>query len=149
MGKGGEIFIFDMGESVKIYDLAKNMIKLSGLKFPEDIDIEITGLRPGEKLYEELLANGENTLSTYHKKILISKTRELDYENVKAEIEELCITNRFQNNNIVLKMKNLIPEYKSNNSDYERFDKRVQIYKKAKSIISKGKTFDNKSSVNL
>ncbi|PQV47708.1 FlaA1/EpsC-like NDP-sugar epimerase [Jejuia pallidilutea] len=149
MGKGGEIFIFDMGESVKIYDLAKNMIKLSGLKFPEDIDIEITGLRPGEKLYEELLANGENTLSTYHKKILISKTRELDYENVKAEIEELCITNRFQNNNIVLKMKNLIPEYKSNNSDYERFDKRVQIYKKAKNLISKERSLDKKSSVNL
>ena len=135
MGKGGEIFIFDMGESVKIYDLAKNMIKLSGLKFPEDIDIEITGLRPGEKLYEELLANGENTLSTYHKKILISKTRELNYSKVKNEIEDLCITNRFQNNNIVLKMKNLIPEYKSNNSDYEKFDTRVKIYKKAKAII--------------
>ena len=134
MGKGGEIFIFDMGESVKIYDLAKNMIKLSGLRFPEDIDIKITGLRPGEKLYEELLANGENTLSTYHKKILISKTRELDYGKVRAQIEELCITNRFQNNNIVMKMKRLIPEYKSNNSDYERFDKRVQIYKKAKEI---------------
>ncbi|AUP77273.1 polysaccharide biosynthesis protein [Flavivirga eckloniae] len=136
MGKGGEIFIFDMGESVKIYDLAKNMIKLSGLRFPDDIDITITGLRPGEKLYEELLANGENTLSTYHKKILISKTRELDYEKIKAEIEELCITNRFQNNNIVMKMKRLIPEYKSNNSDYERFDKRVQIYKKAKGITA-------------
>ncbi len=134
MGKGGEIFIFDMGESVKIYDLAKNMIKLSGLRFPEDIDIKITGLRPGEKLYEELLANGENTLSTYHKKIMISKTRELDYDKIKAEIEELCITNRFQNNNIVMKMKRLIPEYKSNNSDYERFDKRVQIYKKVKGI---------------
>ena len=134
MGKGGEIFIFDMGESVKIYDLAKNMIKLSGLRFPEDIDIKVTGLRPGEKLYEELLANGENTLSTYHKKIMISKTRELDYDKVRAQIEELCITNRFQNNNIVMKMKRLIPEYKSNNSDYERFDKRVQIYKKVKGI---------------
>ncbi|WP_142786039.1 polysaccharide biosynthesis protein [Changchengzhania lutea] len=134
MGKGGEIFIFDMGESVQIYDLAKNMIKLSGLRFPEDIDIQITGLRPGEKLYEELLANGENTLSTYHKKILISKTRALDVVKIKADIEELCITNRFQNNNIVMKMKNLIPEYKSNNSDYEKFDKRVQIYKKAKGL---------------
>jgi FlaA1/EpsC-like NDP-sugar epimerase len=146
MGKGGEIFIFDMGESVKIYDLAKNMIKLSGLTFPEDIDIEITGLRPGEKLYEELLANGENTLSTYHKKILISKTRELDYAKIKTEIEELCITNRFQNNNIVLKMKNLIPEYKSNNSDYERFDKRVQIYNKAKRISGKERLIENKTS---
>jgi FlaA1/EpsC-like NDP-sugar epimerase len=134
MAKGGEIFIFDMGESVKIFDLAKNMIKLSGLRYPEDIDIKITGLRPGEKLYEELLANGENTLSTYHNKILISKTRELDYDLVKSEIEELCITNRFQNNNIVMKMKRLIPEYKSNNSDFERFDKRVQIYKKVKEL---------------
>ncbi|MFK5880242.1 MAG: nucleoside-diphosphate sugar epimerase/dehydratase [Flavobacteriaceae bacterium] len=134
MGKGGEIFIFDMGESVKIYDLAKNMIKLSGLRFPEDINIKITGLRPGEKLYEELLANGENTLSTYHKKIMISRTRELDYDKIRGQIEELCITNRFQNNNIVMKMKRLIPEYKSNNSDYERFDKRVQIYKKVKEI---------------
>ncbi len=146
MGKGGEIFIFDMGESVKIYDLAKNMIKLSGLRFPEDIDIKITGLRPGEKLYEELLANGENTLSTYHKKILISKTRELDYAKIKSEIEDLCITNRFQNNNIVLKMKSLIPEYKSNNSDYEKFDKRVQIYKKVKSA-SENKS--NKSFMNF
>ena len=145
MGKGGEIFIFDMGECVKIYDLAKNMIKLSGLRYPEDIDIRITGLRPGEKLYEELLANGENTLSTYHKKIMISKTRDLDYEKVKASIEELCITNRFQSNNIVMKMKQLIPEYKSNNSDYERFDKRVQIYKKVKGISEEksSKTYGN------
>lgn len=145
MGKGGEIFIFDMGESVKIYDLAKNMIKLSGLRFPDDIDIKITGLRPGEKLYEELLANGENTLSTYHKKIMISKTRELDYDKVKSDIEELCITNRFQNNNIVMKMKRLIPEYKSNNSDYERFDKRVQIFKKAKGLTTdkSDKTYGN------
>jgi FlaA1/EpsC-like NDP-sugar epimerase len=136
MGKGGEIFIFDMGESVKIFDLAKNMIKLSGLRYPEDIDIKITGLRPGEKLYEELLANGENTLSTYHKKILISKTRELDHQKTKSSIEELCITNRFQNSNIVLKMKRLIPEYKSNNSDYARFDEHVQIYKKSKGLGS-------------
>lgn len=145
MGKGGEIFIFDMGESVKIYDLAKNMIKLSGLSFPEDIDIKITGLRPGEKLYEELLANGENTLSTYHRKIMISKTRELDYASVKQDIEALCITNRFQSNNIVMKMKRLIPEYKSNNSDYERFDKKVQIYKKVKEILhdKTDKTYGN------
>ena len=134
MGKGGEIFIFDMGDSVKIFNLALNMIKLSGLRYPEDVDIKITGLRPGEKLYEELLANGENTLSTYHKKIMISKTRELEYDKIKSAIESLCVTNRFQNNNIVLKMKQLIPEYKSNNSDYEIFDKRVRIYKNANFI---------------
>ncbi|MFH4969052.1 nucleoside-diphosphate sugar epimerase/dehydratase [Gaetbulibacter sp. M240] len=145
MGKGGEIFIFDMGECVKIFDLAKNMIKLSGLRYPEDIDIKITGLRPGEKLYEELLANGENTIATYHKKIMISKTRAIDFDRVKPEIEELCITNRFQNNNIVMKMKQLIPEYKSNNSDFERFDKRVQIYKKAKALVSDKKDSHFKS----
>lgn len=146
MGKGGEIFIFDMGDSVKIYDLAKNMIKLSGLRFPEDIDIKITGLRPGEKLYEELLANGENTLSTYHKKIMISKTRDLEYSKIKSDIEELCITNRFQNKNIVMKMKTLIPEYISNNSDYQKFDKRVQIYKKVKGFPQEN---DDKAYINL
>ena len=122
MGKGGEIFIFDMGESVKIYYLALNMIKLSGLRFPEDINIKITGLRPGEKLYEELLAHGENTMKTYHEKIRISKTRDLDYEKIQSEIEELCISNRFQNVNIVKKMKSLVPEYKSNNSEFEALD---------------------------
>ena len=71
MGNGGEIFVFDMGQSVKIFDLAINMIKLSGLKYPEDIDIKIVGLRPGEKIYEELLADGENTKQTYHEKIMI------------------------------------------------------------------------------
>jgi len=116
MGKGGEIFIFDMGESVKIYDLAKNMIKLSGLSYPEDIDIKITGLRPGEKLYEELLANGENTLPTYHKKIKISKTRDLDFSVLRSRIDELCITNMFFSENTVKLMKSIVPEYISKNS---------------------------------
>ncbi|MCQ0112273.1 NDP-sugar epimerase, includes UDP-GlcNAc-inverting 4,6-dehydratase FlaA1 and capsular polysaccharide biosynthesis protein EpsC [Zhouia amylolytica] len=126
MGKGGEIFIFDMGESVKIYDLALNMIRLSGLHYPTDIDIDITGLRPGEKLYEELLANGENTLPTYHDKIKISKTRPVDHRRIKPIIEEICIANFFQNNNIVLKMKELIPEYISNNSQFEKYDKKQE-----------------------
>ena len=116
MGKGGEIFIFDMGESVKIYDLAKNMIKLSGLNYPEDIDIKITGLRPGEKLYEELLANGENTLPTYHEKIKISKARELDYVDLKSKIDELCISNMFFGGNTIKLMKSIVPEYISKNS---------------------------------
>jgi len=124
MGDGGEIFIFDMGESVKIYDLAKNMIKLSGLSYPEDIDIKITGLRPGEKLYEELLANGENTLPTYHKKIKISKVRELDYANVRSQIDELCITNMFFNGNTVKLMKNIVPEYVSSNSQLCELDEK-------------------------
>ena len=124
MGKGGEIFIFDMGESVKIFDLAKNMIKLSGLRYPEDIDIKITGLRPGEKLYEELLANGENTLPTYHKKIKISKVRDLEYSLVRSKIDELCITNMFFNGNTVKLMKFIVPEYVSKNSELCEFDKK-------------------------
>jgi FlaA1/EpsC-like NDP-sugar epimerase len=126
MGKGGEIFIFDMGESVKIFDLAKNMIKLSGLQYPDDIDIKITGLRPGEKLYEELLANGENTLPTYHKKIKISKVRDLDYAFVRSKIDELCITNMFFNGNTVKLMKFIVPEYVSKNSDLCEFDNKSE-----------------------
>ena len=124
MGQGGEIFIFDMGQSVKIYDLAKNMIKLSGLRYPEDIDIKITGLRPGEKLYEELLANGEDTMPTYHKKIMISKSRELLYEETKSKINELCVSNMFFNENTVRMMKEIVPEYVSNNSDLCKLDKK-------------------------
>lgn len=123
MGEGGEIFIFDMGESVKIYDLAKNMIKLSGLRYPEDIDIKITGLRPGEKLYEELLANGENTLPTYHQKIKISKVRDVEYSKVRSKIDELCITNMFFSGNTVKLMKEIVPEYVSKNSAFCELDK--------------------------
>ena len=124
MGKGGEIFIFDMGQSVKIFDLAKNMIKLSGLRYPEDIDIEITGLRPGEKLHEELLANGENTLPTYHSKIMISKVRELDYSMVKSYIDELCVSNMFFGDKTIGLMKKIVPEYISNNSKFCALDKK-------------------------
>ncbi len=127
MGTGGEIFIFDMGESVKIMDLAKNMIRLSGLHYPDDIDIKITGLRPGEKLYEELLANGENTLPTYHDKIMISKVREINYTKARTMIDELCISNLFFKDNVVQLMKNIVPEYISNNSDFCKLDKKNQI----------------------
>ncbi len=129
MGEGGEIFIFDMGKSVKIFDLAKNMIKLSGLRYPEDIDIKVTGLRPGEKLYEELLASGENTLPTYHKKILIGKVKELDYAYVKSKIDELCVSNMFFDGNTMALMKEIVPEYVSNNSEFCKLDE-----KKLKSI---------------
>lgn len=122
MGKGGEIFIFDMGESVKIFDLAKNMIKLSGLNYPDDIDIKITGLRPGEKLYEELLANGESTMPTYHKKIKISKVRTLDYPSIRTKIDELCITNMFFSGDPVVLMKKIVPEFVSNNSELCKLD---------------------------
>ena len=127
MGEGGEIFIFDMGESVKIFNLAKNMIKLSGLRYPEDIDIKITGLRPGEKLYEELLANGENTIPTYHKKIMIGKVRELDYSFVRTKIDELCVNNMFFNGDTVKLMKEIVPEFISNNSELCKHDKTPQF----------------------
>ena len=124
MGKGGEIFVFDMGESVKIYDVAIKMIQLSGLRFPEDIDIEITGLRPGEKLYEELLAADENTIPTYHDKIMIAKVPTIDYTEVKAQIMELCHINKEGDNaQIVRLLKDLVPEYISNNSVFEKLDK--------------------------
>ncbi|MCF2876586.1 MULTISPECIES: polysaccharide biosynthesis protein [unclassified Tenacibaculum] len=123
MGNGGEIYIFDMGQSVKIYDIAKRMIHLSGLNFPEDIDIKITGLRPGEKLYEELLANGENTSPTYHEKIMIAKNQELNFEFIKNKIIDLCIANKKHNNQETVQLiKEIVPEYKSNNSIYEKLD---------------------------
>jgi len=134
MGDGGEIFIFDMGESVKIFDLAKNMIKLSGLRYPEDINIKITGLRPGEKLYEELLANGENTLPTYHKKIMIGKTRALDYVEVRSKIDELCVSNMFFNGSTVSLMKEIVPEYVSNNSDLCKLDKKKERVKSTSAL---------------
>ena len=108
-------------------DLAKNMIRLSGLHYPDDIDIKITGLRPGEKLYEELLANGENTLPTYHDKIMISKVREINYSKVRTMIDELCISNLFFKDNVVQLMKNIVPEYISNNSDFCKLDKKENI----------------------
>lgn len=124
IGKGGEIFVFDMGESVKIIDLAKKMIKLSGLEIGKDIEIKITGLRPGEKLYEELLATEENTLPTHHDQILIAKTKEIE-ESQLNKIEDLIALFENQNNlAIVSKMKEIVPEFISNNSEYEQLDRK-------------------------
>lgn len=123
MGNGGEIFVFDMGEPIKIFNLAKNMIILSGLRYPEDIDIKITGLRPGEKIYEELLADGENTKKTYHEKIMIAKSRRVDIVSVEKQINTLTeIKTLTQPLEIVSQIKNLIPEYISNNSTFEVLD---------------------------
>lgn len=123
MGEGGEIFVFDMGESVKIIDLAKKMIKLSGFELGKDIDIKITGLRPGEKLYEELLTREENTLPTHHDKIMIGEVREYDLNEVKEKINDLINAYASQNNdNVVQKMKQIVPEFKSNNSVFSKFD---------------------------
>lgn len=123
MGKGGEIFIFDMGESVKIVDLAKKMIKLSGLILDKDISIVFTGLRPGEKLYEELLADQENTLPTHHKQIMIAKVKDVDPAAAFASIDQLIALFGKQDNKVLVKkMKELVPEFKSNNSVYEELD---------------------------
>jgi FlaA1/EpsC-like NDP-sugar epimerase len=120
MGFGGEIFVFDMGKPVKIYDLAKNMIALSGLRFPEDIDIKITGLRPGEKIFEELLADGENTKPTYHEKIMIAKWKPNDAIKEMSLIKELCdLGPTTQGIEIVSKIKDLVPEYTPNNTLYD------------------------------
>jgi FlaA1/EpsC-like NDP-sugar epimerase len=123
MGKGGEIFIFDMGKSVKIVDLAKKMIQLSGLTINKDISIVYTGLRPGEKLYEELLADQENTVPTHHNQIMIAKVKEYDFDKVNSSISELIeLFSKQDNSVIVKKMKELVPEFKSNNSIYEELD---------------------------
>jgi FlaA1/EpsC-like NDP-sugar epimerase len=123
MGEGGEIFIFDMGESVKIIDLAKQMIKLSGLELGRDIQLVYTGLRPGEKLYEELLANKENTMPTHHPRILIGKVRTYDWQEVQSKIKELVSLYDFQDNKRAVKvMKELIPEFISQNSPFSEID---------------------------
>ncbi len=123
MGEGGEIFIFDMGEAVKIAHLAQKMISLSGLKLGKDIQIKYTGLRPGEKLYEELLANKENTVPTYHPQIMIAKVREYKPNEVKLEIDNLIETAKTAENFAIVKMmKQLVPEFISKNSIYEELD---------------------------
>jgi FlaA1/EpsC-like NDP-sugar epimerase len=124
MGEGGEIYIFDMGKSVKIFDMAKRMISLSGLKYPEDINIKIIGLRPGEKLYEELLSDGENKVNTYHKKIMIAKTQKVDTIELVSLIKSLSVNkNKFTKAEIVRILKEIVPEYVSNNSEFEKLDK--------------------------
>jgi FlaA1/EpsC-like NDP-sugar epimerase len=123
IGKGGEIFVFDMGKSVKIIDLARKMIKLSGLQENKDIKIIFTGLRPGEKLYEELLADSENTLPTHHPQILIGKVKEYDFNEVSEKINKLIeLFDKQNNEQIVSFMKSILPEFKSNNSKFEKLD---------------------------
>ncbi|MDR6735794.1 nucleoside-diphosphate sugar epimerase/dehydratase [Sphingobacterium sp. 2149] len=132
MGQGGEIFVFDMGKSVKIVELAKKMIRLSGFKPNEDIEIKFTGLRPGEKLYEELLNDLENTLPTHHEKIMIAKVRENNYDIVLMKIEELQQRLATQNKNeVVYQMKIIVPEFKSKNSIYEQLDREIELSNKS------------------
>ena len=123
MGKGGEIYVFDMGEPVRIIDLAKRMIRLSGLEPYEDIDIKITGLRPGEKLYEELLNDTSTVLPTHHPKIMISTMPAGNFAEIKEKAEEIIRTATKQEDQKVVRMlKEMVPEFKSENSTFESLD---------------------------
>lgn len=129
MGKGGEIFVFDMGKSVKIIDLAKRMIKLKGYRFPQDINIKIVGLRPGEKIYEELLANNENTMKTHHPKIMIAKVATDDLYEKRLLIEAMCsyiaaehLPLENPELEVVRQLKSIVPEFISKNSAFEELD---------------------------
>lgn len=124
MGHGGEVFVFDMGEPVKILDLARKMIRLAGLIPDKDIKVDFTGLRPGEKLFEELISDLEEVIPTHHKKIMISKVADFQSDNLFEKIElliELAGTN--EKIETVKQMKSIVPEYKSKNSEYEELDK--------------------------
>ena len=123
MGKGGEIFIFDMGKPVKIIDLANKMIRLAGLVPEQDIKIKIVGLRPGEKLYEELLNDNSKTLPTHNNKILIVEDTFIDFSILSKEIDALTVlANEYDNNSLVLKMKRIVPEFISMNSEFNELD---------------------------
>ncbi|MBL4664185.1 MAG: polysaccharide biosynthesis protein [Flavobacteriaceae bacterium] len=123
MGKGGEIYVFDMGKPIKILDLAERMIRLSGLEPYKDIDIKITGLRPGEKLYEELLNDTSTVLSTHHPKIMISKVPTGDFSQIKKEIKTIIKTaTRHEDKRVVQLLKELVPEFISENSTFEELD---------------------------
>ena len=123
LGNGGEIFVFDMGQPVKILDLARNMIRLAGYTPEKDIPIVFTGLRPGEKLYEELLNQKELTLPTTNNKIMIARVREFDFDQINGQIDQLIATSHQDKIFTTVKiMKELVPEYISKNSVYERLD---------------------------
>jgi FlaA1/EpsC-like NDP-sugar epimerase len=127
MGHGGEIYIFDMGQPVRIYDLATRMISLAGLRPNEDIKIEEIGLRPGEKLYEELLNDKENTVKTDNEKIMIAQVRKYDYIDVCNNIDNIIELAQSGNvHDMVKGMKQFVPEYKSMHSEYEDIDKELE-----------------------
>ena len=123
MGKGGEIFIFDMGKPVKIIDLAYKMIRLAGLVPEKDISIEIVGLRPGEKLYEELLNDTSKTLTTHHSKIMIAEEINENFDQLTRHVQELIlIAESYREQEIVAKMKMIVPEFISMNSSFQVLD---------------------------
>lgn len=123
IGKNGEIFVFDMGSPVRLYDMALQMVYLSGLEVDKDIEIKITGLRPGEKLFEELLNDEESTLPTHHKKIRIAKTRSYSFSKIEKEITHLINLTEYDcNEEIVRQMKKIVPEFISQNSEFSKLD---------------------------
>lgn len=132
LGNGNEIFVFEMGEPVKIADLASRMIELAGLKVGEDIEIEYTGLRPGEKLYEEVLSTKENTIPTSNEKIHVAKVRQYDYAVVAEQIASLSqLAAEVDIPATVRLMKRIVPEYKSQNSHFEQYDREIESGKQA------------------
>ena len=136
IGNGGEVLLFDMGEPVKILDLAKKMIRLKGFEPGKDIEIIFTGLRPGEKLFEELLNKEEEVMPTPNQKIVIAKTIEQDYRKVSGEINILLdIAQEFNDTEVVRQMKRIVPEYISNNSVYELFDQSISLNKSVSSSL--------------
>jgi len=123
MGKGGETYIFDMGKQVKIIDLAVKMIRLSGLEPEKDIKIKYIGLRPGEKLYEELLTDASRTLPTHNKKIMISREDPEDYNSIAASLDVMIgLALKFSILETVMEMKKMVPEFVSTNSEFEKLD---------------------------
>ena len=123
MGSGGEIFIFDMGEPVKIIDLAKKMIRLAGFTPDKEIKIKIIGLRPGEKLFEELLNDSSKTLPTHNEKIMIGQDRTDNFAEIEAVVSELIeIAKISDKEDVVMTMKKIVPEFKSMNSIFETLD---------------------------
>ena len=126
MSKGNQIFVFDMGESVKIITLAKRMIELAGLTLGRDIQIEYTGLRPGEKLYEEVLSNAENTDPTTHDRIRVARVREYNHTEATQVVDKLeTLSRAVEIETMVKLMKDFVPEFISKNSQFEKFDKKV------------------------
>lgn len=131
MGKGGEIFVFDMGKSIRIADMARKMIVLAGLEPDRDIAIQFTGLRPGEKLYEEVLSEVEPTIPTYHSKIMLAETREYDFDSVQESMYGLIEAAKLENDwKTVRTMKLMVPEFVSNNSKFERLDVQLKEIRK-------------------
>jgi FlaA1/EpsC-like NDP-sugar epimerase len=150
MGKGGEIYMFDMGKSVRIVELARNMIRLSGLQPDKDIKIVYTGLRPGEKLYEELLGSSENTLPTHHPRIMIAKVSPLDHELLETKLIELADVLQTNNNfKIVSLLKEIVPDYRSNNSVFEALDKPLSMPETMQLTENQLKDYEKKSEKTL